>query len=49
MNIVWLGFGKMGEPMALRVAAAGHTLQVFDISDERRAAARAQNLEVGIV
>jgi 3-hydroxyisobutyrate dehydrogenase-like beta-hydroxyacid dehydrogenase len=46
MNIVWLGFGKMGEPMALRVAAAGHTLQVFDISDERRAAARAQNLEV---
>ena len=46
MNIVWLGFGKMGEPMAIRVAAAGHTLQVFDISDERRAAARAQNLEV---
>ncbi|MFM0658089.1 NAD(P)-dependent oxidoreductase [Paraburkholderia sediminicola] len=46
MNIVWIGFGKMGEPMALRVAAAGHALQVFDVSDERRAAARAQNLEV---
>jgi 3-hydroxyisobutyrate dehydrogenase-like beta-hydroxyacid dehydrogenase len=46
MNVVWLGFGKMGEPMAMRVAAAGHTVQVFDICGERRAAARAQNLEV---
>jgi 3-hydroxyisobutyrate dehydrogenase-like beta-hydroxyacid dehydrogenase len=46
MNILWLGFGKMGEPMAMRVAAAGYVLQVFDVNDERRAAARAQNLEV---
>lgn len=46
MNIVWLGFGKMGEPMALRVAANGHGVLVFDVSDERRAAARAHNLEV---
>ena len=46
MNIVWLGFGKIGEPMAARVAAAGHILHVFDISDARRAAARALNLEV---
>jgi 3-hydroxyisobutyrate dehydrogenase-like beta-hydroxyacid dehydrogenase len=46
MNILWLGFGKMGEPMAMRVAAAGHAVQVFDVNDERRAAARAQNLEV---
>ncbi|WP_375508542.1 NAD(P)-dependent oxidoreductase [uncultured Caballeronia sp.] len=46
MNVFWLGFGKMGEPMALRVAGAGHALKVFDLSDERRAAARAHNLEV---
>ena len=46
MNIVWLGFGKMGEPMAARVAAAGHILHVFDISEARRAAACALNLDV---
>ncbi|WP_287183947.1 NAD(P)-dependent oxidoreductase [Paraburkholderia sp.] len=46
MNIVWLGFGKMGEPMAARVAAAGHVLSVFDISEERRTAARSRNLAV---
>jgi 3-hydroxyisobutyrate dehydrogenase-like beta-hydroxyacid dehydrogenase len=46
MNIVWLGFGKMGEPMAARVAATGQSVHVFDISEARRAAARALNLEV---
>ncbi|MFM0503205.1 MULTISPECIES: NAD(P)-dependent oxidoreductase [Paraburkholderia] len=46
MNIVWLGFGKMGEPMAARVAAAGHVVNVFDISEERRTAARSLNLAV---
>lgn len=46
MNIVWLGFGKMGEPMAARVAAAGHALNVFDVSEERRTAARSRNLAV---
>jgi 3-hydroxyisobutyrate dehydrogenase-like beta-hydroxyacid dehydrogenase len=46
MNILWLGFGKMGEPMAARVAAAGHVVHVFEISEERRAAARSRNLSV---
>ncbi|WP_275691445.1 NAD(P)-dependent oxidoreductase [Paraburkholderia sp. Cy-641] len=46
MNIVWLGFGKMGEPMAARVAAAGHALRVFDISEGRRAAARSRSMSV---
>jgi 3-hydroxyisobutyrate dehydrogenase-like beta-hydroxyacid dehydrogenase len=46
MNVVWLGFGKMGEPMAARVAAAGHIVHIFEINEERRAAARARNLLV---
>ncbi|CAG4913109.1 NAD(P)-dependent oxidoreductase [Paraburkholderia saeva] len=46
MNILWLGFGKMGEPMAARVAAAGHVVHVFDVSEARRAVARGLNLDV---
>jgi 3-hydroxyisobutyrate dehydrogenase-like beta-hydroxyacid dehydrogenase len=46
MNILWLGFGKMGEPMAARVAAAGHIVHVFEVSEERRTAARSRNLSV---
>lgn len=40
MNIGWLAFGKMGEPMALRMTADGNGVPVFDVSDGRRAAAR---------
>jgi 3-hydroxyisobutyrate dehydrogenase-like beta-hydroxyacid dehydrogenase len=36
----------MGEPMAARAAAAGHTVQVSDMSRERCDAARATDLEV---
>jgi 3-hydroxyisobutyrate dehydrogenase-like beta-hydroxyacid dehydrogenase len=46
MNILWIGYGKMGEPMAARAAAAGHTVQVSDMSRERCDAARANDLEV---
>jgi 3-hydroxyisobutyrate dehydrogenase-like beta-hydroxyacid dehydrogenase len=45
MNILWIGYGKMGEPMAARVAAAGHAVQVSDTSRERCDAARANDLE----
>ncbi|WP_434666782.1 NAD(P)-dependent oxidoreductase [Paraburkholderia sp. A3BS-1L] len=41
MNVLWIGYGKMGEPMARRVAAAGHVLRVDDMSAVRRGAARA--------
>lgn len=46
MNILWIGYGKMGEPMAQRVAAAGHVLQVAEMSAARREAARAHGFAV---
>jgi 3-hydroxyisobutyrate dehydrogenase-like beta-hydroxyacid dehydrogenase len=46
MNVLWIGYGKMGEPMAGRLAAAGHVLQVSDVSPERLAAARANGLAI---
>ncbi|MDF8357651.1 NAD(P)-dependent oxidoreductase [Ensifer adhaerens] len=42
MNILWIGFGKMGEPMAGRLAAAGYRVIVHDASAERMATAAAQ-------
>lgn len=44
MKILWIGFGKMGEPMALRAAAAGFELTVFDASKTRMAAAASHGL-----
>ncbi len=46
MNVLWIGFGKMGEPMAGRVAAAGHAVSVSDLSPERREAARTQGFDI---
>src|ERR1700723_3770155 len=35
MRIGFLGLGKMGTPMALRLVAAGHELSVWNRSEER--------------
>src|ERR1700749_1008747 len=35
MRIGFLGLGKMGTPMALRLLAAGHELSVWNRSEER--------------
>jgi len=45
-DIAWLGVGKMGLPIAGRIAAAGFRVTAFDISAERVAAARQQDLSV---
>ena len=38
----WIGFGRIGTPMALRVVAAGHRVQGYDILEDNLAAALAQ-------
>ncbi len=45
-HIAWLGVGKMGLPIAGRIAAAGFRITAFDISADRIAAARQQGLGV---
>jgi 3-hydroxyisobutyrate dehydrogenase-like beta-hydroxyacid dehydrogenase len=47
-DIAWLGVGKMGLPIAGRIAAAGFRVTAFDISAERIAAARQQGLSVAV-
>ncbi len=34
-KVAWIGLGKLGLPMAARIAAAGHAVQGFDLSAER--------------
>ena len=46
MNIHVCGVGKMGLPMAIHLAAAGHALTVSDPCEERRELAAAQGLRV---
>ncbi|MCE4546075.1 MULTISPECIES: NAD(P)-dependent oxidoreductase [unclassified Caballeronia] len=46
MNIMWIGYGKMGEPMARRVARSGNALGVVDTSAPRRNAAREHGFAV---
>ena len=38
MRVGFIGVGKMGAPMALRVAGAGHQVMVYDNSQEAAAA-----------
>ncbi|RTQ98904.1 NAD(P)-dependent oxidoreductase [Halomonas nitroreducens] len=38
-KVAWVGLGKLGLPMAARIAAAGHAVQGFDLSAERMALA----------
>jgi 3-hydroxyisobutyrate dehydrogenase-like beta-hydroxyacid dehydrogenase len=43
-SIAWIGIGKMGLPIAGRIAAAGYRVTVFDPSAERLAMARQSGL-----
>jgi 3-hydroxyisobutyrate dehydrogenase-like beta-hydroxyacid dehydrogenase len=45
-SIAWLGVGKMGLPIAGRIAAAGFRLTTFDVSADRTAAARQLGLGI---
>ena len=47
-SIAWIGVGKMGLPIAGRIAAAGHQLVTFDASAGRIAAARQQGLMTSV-
>ncbi|MDZ7854546.1 MAG: NAD(P)-dependent oxidoreductase [Halomonas sp.] len=38
-KVAWIGLGKLGLPMATRIAAAGYPVQGFDLSTERMALA----------
>lgn len=46
MNVLWIGFGKLGEPMCRRVAEAGHEVWVSEIGAQQRAAAERQGLKL---
>ena len=45
MNILWIGYGKIGEPMCAHVATA-HNVEVLDSGAAQRAAARANGLRL---
>ncbi len=38
-KVAWVGLGKLGLPMATRIASAGHSVQGFDLSADRMALA----------
>ncbi|HSP59113.1 MAG TPA: NAD(P)-dependent oxidoreductase [Halomonas sp.] len=38
-RVAWIGLGKLGLPMAARIAGAGHVVQGFDLSAQRMALA----------
>jgi 3-hydroxyisobutyrate dehydrogenase-like beta-hydroxyacid dehydrogenase len=46
MKIGWIGLGKMGLPMAQRLAAAGHTITAYGRNDDSAQKARAQGFAV---
>ena len=46
MRVGFVGLGRMGLPMAKHIAAAGHELLVFDVSDPARARAAEAGLSV---
>jgi 3-hydroxyisobutyrate dehydrogenase-like beta-hydroxyacid dehydrogenase len=45
-HLVWIGLGKLGLPMAARVAAAGHDLLGCDLDPDRVEAARQRQVSV---
>lgn len=45
-DIAWLGVGKMGLPIAGRIAGAGFRVTAFDVNADRMAAARQQGLSL---
>ncbi len=46
IKVAWVGLGKLGLPMATRIAAAGHSVQGFDLSAERMALAEKAGITV---
>jgi 3-hydroxyisobutyrate dehydrogenase-like beta-hydroxyacid dehydrogenase len=44
MNVLWIGYGRIGEPMCRRVAAGGHEIVVLEADEARRAAAQTSGL-----
>jgi 3-hydroxyisobutyrate dehydrogenase-like beta-hydroxyacid dehydrogenase len=44
VSIAWIGIGKMGLPIAGRIAAAGYRVTTYDVSAERLAMARQSGL-----
>jgi len=46
LNVLWVGYGKMGRPMCSRVAAAGHRVTVLDAGAAQRDGAAANGLAV---
>jgi len=46
MNILWIGYGKMGRPMGASVGKRGHRIAVLDPGVEQRAGAVADGLEL---
>jgi len=46
MKVLWIGYGKMGEPMCGRVVEAGHQVSVLDNGPAQRAAAKARGLSL---
>lgn len=44
MRIAWIGLGNMGEPMAARLAAAGHDVTGFDLKPDAAERAAAVNI-----
>lgn len=45
-KVAWVGLGKLGLPMATRIAAAGHSVQGFDLSAERMALAEQAGIAI---
>lgn len=45
-KVAWVGLGKLGLPMATRIAAAGHSVQGFDLSAERMSLAEEAGIAV---
>jgi 3-hydroxyisobutyrate dehydrogenase-like beta-hydroxyacid dehydrogenase len=44
-RIAWIGLGRIGLPMAARLAAAGWPVAGYDLSTERRALAKSRGIE----
>ncbi len=45
-HLAWIGLGKLGLPMAARIAAAGHAIAAFDVDAARMQAARQRQITV---
>lgn len=47
MRVAWIGLGNMGTPMASNLAAAGHQVTGFDLSEPARAHAAEKGILIG--